>query len=126
MDFAPRSERLLGQVVDGLVGAVPLIGVVLISSFSDSVTSVLYMASLVWAVFYYFLADGLHSGQSIGKQWLGMRVVSVNGQAPCTFGQSFVRNVLLAFLGPIDWIFIFGEKHQRLGDIAAGTVVISV
>jgi hypothetical protein len=27
-------------------------------------------------------------------------------------------------LGPIDWIFIFGERHQRLGDEAAGTIVI--
>jgi uncharacterized RDD family membrane protein YckC len=28
-------------------------------------------------------------------------------------------------LGPIDWIFIFGERHQRLGDMLAGTVVIT-
>lgn len=45
--------------------------------------------------------------------------------APCTYGQSFIRNLLLAVLGPIDWIFIFGERHQRLGDKAAGTIVIA-
>ena len=39
-------------------------------------------------------------------------------------GQSFVRNVIQALLGPIDWIFIFGERRQRLGDKAAGTIVI--
>ena len=27
-------------------------------------------------------------------------------------------------LGPIDWIFIFGDKHQRLGDKLAGTIVV--
>jgi hypothetical protein len=29
-----------------------------------------------------------------------------------------------ALLGPLDWIFIFGSTHQRLGDMIAGTVVI--
>jgi uncharacterized RDD family membrane protein YckC len=125
MTLAPRSQRLLGQMLDGVVGIAPLIGVVLISSFGDTVTSALYMASFLWALFYYFLADGLPSGQSIGKKWLGMRVVGLDGQTPCTFGQSFVRNLLLAILGPIDWIFIFGEQHQRLGDKAAGTFVLS-
>jgi len=24
----------------------------------------------------------------------------------------------------IDWLFIFGEKHQRLGDKVAGTIVV--
>jgi uncharacterized RDD family membrane protein YckC len=57
---------------------------------------------------------------------LGTRVVSVETNAPCTFGQSFIRNLLLAVLGPIDWIFIFGERRQRLGDKAAGTIVVSV
>jgi uncharacterized RDD family membrane protein YckC len=27
-------------------------------------------------------------------------------------------------LGPIDWIFIFGDRRQRLGDKAAGTIVV--
>jgi uncharacterized RDD family membrane protein YckC len=35
-----------------------------------------------------------------------------------------VRNILLSILGPIDWIFIFGERRQRLGDKAAGTIVV--
>jgi hypothetical protein len=28
-------------------------------------------------------------------------------------------------LGPIDWIFIFGDRHQRLGDKIAGTIVVT-
>jgi hypothetical protein len=69
-------------------------------------------------------ADALDDGQSIGKRWLGIRVVDDITNAPCTFGQSFIRNLLLAVLGPIDWIFIFGERRQRLGDKAAGTIVV--
>lgn len=58
------------------------------------------------------------------SRWLGMNVVSAYSGRPCSFGHSFIRNLLLALLGPIDWIVIFGERHQRLGDKAAGTVVV--
>lgn len=125
MTYASRSQRLLGQFLDGIVGGAPIIVAFVVSTISQVVGVVLLIAAVLWSIFYYFLADGLHEGQSIGKQWLGMRVVSEDGGAPCSFGQSFVRNLLLAILGPIDWIFIFGERHQRLGDKAAGTVVIS-
>ena len=54
-----------------------------------------------------------------------MQCVDANSGAPCSFWQSFIRNLLLAVLGPIDWIFIFGERHQRLGDKAAGTIVVA-
>ena len=73
---------------------------------------------------YTLLSDGLEGGQSFGKRLVGIRVVSIETGAPCTFGQSFLRNLLLTILGPIDWIFIFGERRQRLGDKAAGTIVI--
>ncbi len=68
----------------------------------------------------------MHDGQSVAKQWLGMRVVDRTTGEPCTFGQSFVRNLLLILLGPLDWLFIFGERSQRLGDKVAGTTVIAV
>lgn len=83
------------------------------------------MSGVVWAIGYHFLADGLGEGQSLGKQWLGISVVDDRSGEPCTFGQSFVRNLLLAILGPLDWIFIFGTRHQRLGDKLAGTVVVA-
>ena len=35
-----------------------------------------------------------------------------------------MRNFLLALLGIIDWIFIFGDTRQRLGDMAANTIVV--
>ena len=131
MTFAPppvtlasRSSRLLGQALDGVVGAAPFIAGVVVSSFSDNLGFVVMLAGIGWSIFYYLLADGLHDGQSFAKRWLGMQVVDAESGEPCTFGQSFVRNLLLAILGPIDWIFIFGERHQRLGDKAAGTIVI--
>ncbi|HEY4219376.1 MAG TPA: RDD family protein [Gemmatimonadaceae bacterium] len=123
--FASRANRLLGQIADGFVGAAPLLVGVMLSRISHALGSVLILVGVPWAVFYYFFADGFPAGQSLGKRWLGMHAVDAVTGAPCTFWQSFIRNLLLALLGPIDWIFIFGERHQRLGDMAAGTIVVA-
>jgi uncharacterized RDD family membrane protein YckC len=125
VELATRSTRLFGQFIDGLIGAAPIVAGLGLSSLSNAVGVVLIAAGAAWSVFYYLFADGLHGGQSFAKQWLGMQVVDAKSGAPCTFGQSLIRNFLLAVLGPIDWIFIFGDKHQRLGDKAAGTIVIA-
>jgi uncharacterized RDD family membrane protein YckC len=60
----------------------------------------------------------------VGKKVLGMRVIEEKSGHACSYGDSLLRNVTLLLLGPIDWVFIFGEKHQRLGDKAAGTIVV--
>ena len=124
LPLASPSNRLMGQLIDGSVGAVPFIAGGILSAISESAGRVLLLLGIAWSVFYYLFADGFPGGQSLGKRWLGMQVISEATGEPCSFGQSFVRNLLLALLGPIDWIFIFGEKHQRLGDKAAGTIVI--
>ena len=102
----------------------PFIVSFVISSFSITLGLVFLLPSFLWSMGYYLFADGLRGGQSFGKRYLGTRVVDAESGQACSFGQSFVRNLLLAFLGPLDWIFIFGDRHQRLGDKAAGTVVI--
>jgi uncharacterized RDD family membrane protein YckC len=127
MDFpyASRANRLLGQIIDGFVGAGPLLIAMIFASFSDTLGIAAFVVAIAWSVFYYFFADGFTGGQSFGKRMLGMHVIDATTRMPCSYGQSFVRNLLLAVLGPIDWVFIFGERHQRLGDILAGTVVIT-
>jgi len=111
--LASRLSRFLGQTIDGVVTAVPALTGVLLASVSDSMGDT------------YFFADCLGEGQSYGKRLLGMYVVHEATGAPCTPAQSFVRNFLLAVLGPIDWLFIFGSRHQRLGDLAARTLVVT-
>ena len=73
---------------------------------------------------YLLFQDGLRNGQSYGKRIAKTKVIDSRSSLPCTFGQSFIRNLLLSILGFIDWIFIFGEKRQRLGDKAAKTLVV--
>jgi uncharacterized RDD family membrane protein YckC len=124
VDLASLPQRLAAQFLDGLVAAAPVIAGFAITMLLTRAGIVLIVVGVLFALLYTLLADGLEGGQSFGKRMVGIRVVSVETGAPCTFGQSFLRNLLLSFLGPIDWIFIFGERRQRLGDKAAGTIVI--
>jgi uncharacterized RDD family membrane protein YckC len=124
MQYASRTSRLFGQCVDGFVAVAPLGLFFLLPTESSTVLSAFSLAWAGWACFHVLLADGMEGGQNWGKRAAGTRVVVEATGAPCTFWQSFVRNLLLSVLGPIDWIFIFGERHPRLGDKAAGTIVI--
>jgi len=110
--------------VDDIVALAPMLLASGISRFNYEVGVALLLIALIWALFYVFMSDGFRRGQSYGKNLLGIRVVDAKTRMSCTSGQSFVRNLFLAILGPIDWVFIFGARHQRLGDKAAGTVVI--
>ena len=117
-DLASRTRRLGGQLLDGVVAYIPIFATLAVDS------SAAFMVAWGFAGLYLLLADGLPGGQSLGKRLLRMRVVEETSGRECSFGKSFLRNVLLMILGPFDWVFIFGKKHQRLGDKAAETIVV--
>ena len=123
LTLASRSDRLFGQCLDGIIGALPLLLGLLVTRLFNTGRFLLLLGGM-WSLFYFLFADGFPGGQSLGKRWIGMYVVDEKSGEPCTWGDSFVRNIFLAVLGPIDWIFIFGENHQRLGDRVAGTIVV--
>ena len=124
VDLASLPQRLAAQFLDGLVAAAPPAAAFLLTFVMHDTGIVLIVLACLFAFFYTLLADGMEGGQSYGKRLVGIRVVSMQTGAPCSFGQSFIRNLLLMILGPIDWIFIFGDRRQRLGDKAAGTIVV--
>ena len=123
-DLADRSNRLIAQFIDSFVGVFPLILSLFLSEISEILGGLLVIFGLLFAIFYIFCADGLKGGQSYGKQVMGICVIDATSGNPCTFGQSFIRNISLAFLGMIDWLYIFSEKRQRLGDRFANTIVV--
>lgn len=117
--LASLGKRLGAEVIDSVIAVAILLG-----GFAIGDGVALYAVLLSAA--YLLLADGLPRGQSLGKRMLGMAVVDQATKKPCTFAQSFVRNLLLGILGFIDWVFIFGATRQRLGDLAASTIVVKV
>lgn len=76
----------------------------------------------VW-IFYFPLLEG-HSGRTLGKHLMRIRVIGEDGSA-IGLGQAFVRRLSLYFeMLWIDALFIpFTDKKQRALDIIAKTVV---
>jgi uncharacterized RDD family membrane protein YckC len=124
MSYAGRGQRLFGQLIDGCIGGIPFILAVFFDSVGLPLAGLLFWVGAFWSIFNYLFADGMAGGQSFAKRWLGMHVIVESSGRPCSYWLSFLRNVTLWLLGPIDWIFIFGNKHQRLGDKLAGTIVV--
>lgn len=125
-NLASLSDRLFGQILDSLVAIGAFILAAILYAISNTIGSIALIAAVAYAIFYILFADGFAGGQSYGKRVVHTAVVDASTGAPCTFWQSFIRNLLLSLLGIIDWVFIFGKKRQRLGDKAAGTIVIKV
>lgn len=80
---------------------------------------------------YFTLFEGLW-GRTPGKVLLGLRVVRLDGQRTSAF-DGFLRNLLrLLWVTPFGPLFIFldlwslrsTELDQRMGDLAAGTLVL--
>ena len=119
MPLASIGQRFTAQFLDGIVALAA-------GALFYFVASALGLA-LEWAIagwiLYIWFCDGLPGGQSLGKRVTGIRVVHVDTEKPCSYGQSFVRNLAMV-LGVIDAAFIVGKQRRRLGDLIAGTKVV--
>lgn len=86
---------------------------------------------IVFAMFwgYYMVFEIVTNGQSPGKYALGLRVIK-DGGYPITFSDSAIRNLvrladfLPSFYGVGLIVMLFSPNWQRLGDLAAGTLVV--
>jgi len=122
--LASRSRRLIAQLIDDAVAFVPALVIAALNGWDPDTSAVSFRIATMLGVAYIIVSDGFEGGQSLGKRIMDIAVIDVESGAPCTYGQSIARNLLLAVLGPIDWVFIFGERHQRLGDKLARTMVV--
>lgn len=121
MTLASRSDRFVAQILDSVFAITPLIVVMFLP---EAFAELLILPALGFCVGYVIFADALPGGQSYGKRMLGIVVVDKRSGRPCSAWQSFLRNSMLGLLGFFDWVFILGDRHQRLGDMAASTIVV--
>ena len=100
----------------------------------DSGSATLGVAIFLVAVFlitffYDVLFETLGRGRTPGKRWTGLRVVRGEGH-PVGVRTSVVRNVVRLVDGPATGYLVglvsilVTRRHQRLGDLAAGTFVV--
>jgi uncharacterized RDD family membrane protein YckC len=79
---------------------------------------------------YTILLESTCNGQTIGKKIVGIRVISSEG-GPIQPAQAIVRNLIRAFEGLIPFFYLpalfsicCSPRFQRLGDLAADTIVV--
>lgn len=130
------GERIIAFLIDGFIlylyaVLVQLIGEAIGYIFQDSWTQI-GLVGLIFlpAMCYSLVMHSLFNGRTVGKMLLRIRVVRVDG-TPVHWSHFMVRWVLRLvdiwlFFGSVGILSIlFTDKKQRLGDAAAGTVVIS-
>lgn len=125
-------DLILFYIVVGVAVFVAIGGIVLSSGdpAEDSAAIIAGLISLA-AFFVYFIATEAVWGATPAKLMLGMRVVDANDGAPIGWGQSLGRNLLrivdnfpLFLIGIIT--LSVSAKTQRVGDMAAGTLVVKL
>ena len=130
------GERILAFLIDAFIlwlylYIVNFITALLGTAFIDNWT-VFGIQSLLFLPisFYSLFMHIVFNGRTVGKMVLKIRVVRVDG-LPANWSNYMIRWLLRLvdiwiFLGSIGILSIlFSNKHQRIGDAAAGTVVIT-
>jgi uncharacterized RDD family membrane protein YckC len=133
LPLAGLGSRFVALLVDSLLQglAFALLIVVLVVANAGGYAAAAIVAVSVFALlFAYPVAFELGAGgRTPGKRWSNLRVVCDDG-SPVTFRGSALRNVLrlvdiLPALYLVGTIAIFATRNnQRLGDLAAGTLVV--
>jgi uncharacterized RDD family membrane protein YckC len=133
-NVANVSTRIGSFLIDGLVITAYYVLIIVILSALDLNTS--FDMSIMWVLmglpvfFYSLLFETFMNGQTPGKYVNKIRVVKIDGSKP-TFGSYLLRWVLRFVdisisTGSVALLTILlNGKGQRLGDLAAGTTVIS-
>jgi len=135
--LAGLGSRLVAALLDFLIKAVILVALFVLGAAVGGedggggfLVAVLIIASFLVFFGYDVAFETLASGRTPGKQAAGLRVVRQGGE-PVGFMASAVRNLLrlvdmqpgmLYALGATT--VFFSPRNQRLGDLAAGTLVV--
>jgi uncharacterized RDD family membrane protein YckC len=138
---ASVGARIVGQLLDIMVlvsYSVVLYYILDLSGLGESFDdmdnwSVVAIMILLFSpvIFYTLLLESLWDGQTIGKKVMKMKVIKIDGYQ-AGFGDYLIRwlfrlievligNGIIGLLA-----IIFNNKNQRMGDMAAGTAVISL
>ncbi|UCG41111.1 MAG: RDD family protein [Acidimicrobiia bacterium] len=139
--LAGVGTRIVAAVIDSLVIGVVMFGVLFgaiaaapaldaiieEAGFALGILLMAFVAAI--PLFYYVVFETLDGGRSIGKRALRLRVVRTNG-LPVGFAASMIRN-LIRIVDLLPGAYLVGliavvasSANQRVGDLAAGTLVI--
>lgn len=134
LPLAGPVSRMLALAIDGLITttatlAISYVGGGLAALLGDYLVGAVILLYFGVQIGYGVALEWLWNGRTLGKRVLGLRVVDALGLR-LTFSQVLIRNLLRAvdslpvfyLLGGI--VCVFNSRLQRLGDLAAGTIVV--
>lgn len=130
LPVAGIAPRALAWLIDALIkySALLFIGTAL-SILGDVGDGLMLILAFLGLWFYNVLFEVWMRGATPGKRVLGLRVMNENG-TPVGWSGSLIRN-LIRFVDVLPGCYGFGcmsvmlsKNFQRLGDLAAGTIVI--
>lgn len=132
LDAIPAGPivRLYAWLVDLLIrGGIYLLVILLLSMLGEMGWGLAMIVMFVMEWFYPVIFEVLRDGATPGKKTFGLKVVH-DDLTPVGWQASILRNLLRSvdFL-PVLYLFglistLLNQRFQRLGDIAAGTLVI--
>ena len=132
--YASWAQRALGTIIDGAIAFVIYLPFLIIGSiagadsgFGGLVMIVGYLAMLAFLVWNTFLRQG-STGYTIGKEKVGIKLVSEATGQPIGAGMAFVRQIAHAVDAIICYIgFLFplwDAKRQTIADKLLSTLVV--
>ncbi len=135
-DVAGFASRALASMVDYLILGIALLILTLtvlpslVRNPNPGITVALtVLIQFIIITFYHLTFEFLWNGQTPGKRAFGLRVVMTNG-LPLTTSAALIRNIIRLFdflplFYGVGLVSLFAtKKTQRLGDLAANTIVI--
>jgi uncharacterized RDD family membrane protein YckC len=132
-NVAGIGDRLLAYLIDTIIIFLYALGSILLLGALDmdmGDTWAIYFLVNLPAFLYYVLLETFWDGKTVGKSIMKTRVVKLDGSKP-SFANYFVRwilrvvDVVMTFGGAATLTILIKGNGQRIGDIAAGTTVIS-
>lgn len=130
-EIAGPVPRMLAYAIDLGLRTVVIIALSMVLRFipGHSGTAILLLTSFFLEWLYPVLFEVYRDGQTPGKKWLQLAVIN-DDLTPVRWSTSLMRNLLRA-VDFLPFLFLGGllsmaltTKFQRLGDLAAGTLVV--
>src|SRR3989338_3260108 len=127
MKYEHRHRRALACLIDIFLPVIPIM--MFVGTGEGAERQITLIATPLYLI-YMILTEGIY-GQSLGKKLFGIKVLMVDG-SKCSFKAAIIIN-LLRIIDALQSLYIVGilaitftEKRQRIGDLAAKTVVVRV
>ena len=133
-ELATIMQRFLASLIDGLIIlGWYLICALIVSSMRSYESMEMWIILLFLPVFlfYNFVQEAFLGGRSVGKRAMGIKVISMSGENP-SLSECSIRwamrmvDIFFSLGGVAVMVASSSEKSQRVGDIMANTVVISL